>query len=119
MLVAFPHNFVEFGISAKESDVALLEKFKWEEPAVTGNQLSWFQSWTKDGLLMSALVERIGLKNNLSDKPLFEVFHGDSQLSHDITSGDRRDSRSNVYAFPISGRKQTGKKPQSAGRICR
>lgn len=40
MLVAFPHNFVEFTVSAKESDVALLEKFKWEEPAVTGNQLS-------------------------------------------------------------------------------
>lgn len=40
ILVAIPYNFVEFGINAKEPDVPLLEKFKWKDPAVTGNLLS-------------------------------------------------------------------------------
>lgn len=37
ILVVIPHNFLEFRINWKESDVPLLEKCKWEDPNVTRN----------------------------------------------------------------------------------
>lgn len=48
--------------------------------------------------------ERIGLKNNLSDKTLREVVHGGS-------SGGTTDSGGNVHTFQLSGRKEKNPKP--------